>query len=192
MSAQLFPLAPGVSVAGRLDRADIDALAAAGVRTIINNRPDGEDAGQLPAAEARRIAEAHGIAYHQLGASMGFDPHARGGKRALADRRSRPARHRHRRSAGRRGAVALEGQAAEGVGSPTVFPKIPAKGDRRRNDKTSAASPTTSHHHTSSRPIQKNTSARELRPSPGTGETIAWRARRNNSSHMTKSTAAII
>ena len=43
MSAQLFPLSPGVSVAGRLDRADIDALAAAGVRTIINNRPDGED-----------------------------------------------------------------------------------------------------------------------------------------------------
>ena len=58
MPAQLFPLSPGVSVAGRLDRADIDALAAAGVRTIINNRPDGEDPGQLPAAEARRIAEA--------------------------------------------------------------------------------------------------------------------------------------
>ena len=66
MSAQLFPLAPGVSVAGRLDRADIDALAAAGVRTIINNRPDGEDPGQLPAAEARRIAEAQGIAYHHI------------------------------------------------------------------------------------------------------------------------------
>src|SRR5439155_23728513 len=66
MSAQLFPLAPGVSVAGRLDRADIDALAAAGVRTIINNRPDGEDAGQLPAAEARQMAEARGIDYHHI------------------------------------------------------------------------------------------------------------------------------
>src|SRR6516165_2088441 len=66
MPAQLFPLAPGVSVAGRLDRADIDALAAAGVRTIINNRPDGEDPGQLPAAEARRLATAHGIAYHHI------------------------------------------------------------------------------------------------------------------------------
>jgi uncharacterized protein (TIGR01244 family) len=66
MAPQLFPLAPGLSVAGRLDRADIDALAEAGVRTIINNRPDGEDAGQLPAAEARRIAEAHGIAYHHI------------------------------------------------------------------------------------------------------------------------------
>ena len=66
MSPQLFPLAPGLSVAGRLDRAEIDSLAGAGVRTIINNRPDGEDPGQLPAAEARRIAEAHGIGYHHI------------------------------------------------------------------------------------------------------------------------------
>ena len=36
------------------------------MRTIINNRPDGEDPGQLPAAEARRLAEAHGIAYHHI------------------------------------------------------------------------------------------------------------------------------
>lgn len=62
----LANLAPGISTAGKLDRADIDALAAAGVKTIINNRPDGEDPGQLPAAEARRIAEAHGIAYHHI------------------------------------------------------------------------------------------------------------------------------
>jgi uncharacterized protein (TIGR01244 family) len=66
MAAQLFPLTPELSVAGRLDRADIVALAAAGVRTIINNRPDGEDPGQLPAAEARRIAATHGIAYHHI------------------------------------------------------------------------------------------------------------------------------
>jgi uncharacterized protein (TIGR01244 family) len=52
-----------VSVAGGLDQADIEALAGAGVRAIINNRPDGEDPGQLPAAEARRIAEARGIVY---------------------------------------------------------------------------------------------------------------------------------
>ena len=62
----LAELAPGISVAGKLDRADIEALAAHGVRTIINNRPDGEDPGQLPAAEARRAAAAHGIAYHHI------------------------------------------------------------------------------------------------------------------------------
>ena len=69
MSSQLPPLAnlaPGLSAAGKLDRADIEALAEAGVRTIVNNRPDGEDPGQLPAAEARQIAEAHGIAYHHI------------------------------------------------------------------------------------------------------------------------------
>jgi sulfide:quinone oxidoreductase len=62
----LAELAPGLSAAGKLDRSDIEALAQAGVRTIVNNRPDGEDPGQLPAAEARQIAEAHGIAYHHI------------------------------------------------------------------------------------------------------------------------------
>jgi sulfide:quinone oxidoreductase len=59
-------LAPGVSAAGALGRSDIEALAQAGVRTIVNNRPDGEDQGQLPAAEARDIAEGLGIAYHHI------------------------------------------------------------------------------------------------------------------------------
>jgi len=62
----LAELAPGLSAAGKLDRNDIEALAEAGIRTIVNNRPDGEDPGQLPAAEARRIAEARGIAYHHI------------------------------------------------------------------------------------------------------------------------------
>jgi len=66
MAPQLVSLAPGLSVTGRLDRPDIEALARAGVRTIINNRPDGEDPGQLPAAEARHLAEALGIAYHHI------------------------------------------------------------------------------------------------------------------------------
>jgi uncharacterized protein (TIGR01244 family) len=66
MSAELLALAPGLSVAGALDRTDIEALAKAGVRTIVNNRPDGEDPGQLPAAEAKRLAEAHGLAYHHI------------------------------------------------------------------------------------------------------------------------------
>jgi uncharacterized protein (TIGR01244 family) len=69
MSSPLPPLAelaPGLSAAGALGTADLEALAAAGVRTIINNRPDGEDPGQLPADEARNLAEAHGIAYHHI------------------------------------------------------------------------------------------------------------------------------
>ena len=66
MAAQLVSLGPELSVTGRLAGPDIEALARGGVRTIVNNRPDGEDQGQLPAAEARRIAEAHGLAYHHI------------------------------------------------------------------------------------------------------------------------------
>jgi sulfide:quinone oxidoreductase len=62
----LAELAPGLSAAGNLGRADIEALADQGVCTIVNNRPDDEDPGQLPAAEARRIAEARGLAYHHI------------------------------------------------------------------------------------------------------------------------------
>lgn len=62
----LMELAPGLTATGALGAADIEALAAAGVKTIINNRPDGEDPGQLSADEARRLAAAHGIAYHHI------------------------------------------------------------------------------------------------------------------------------
>ena len=62
----LAQLAPGLSAAGKLDRADIEALADSGVKTIINNRPDGEDPGQLPAADARKLCESRGIAYHHI------------------------------------------------------------------------------------------------------------------------------
>jgi sulfide:quinone oxidoreductase len=62
----LAELAPGLSAAGKLDRADIEALADAGIKTIINNRPDGEDPGQLPAADARKLAESRGMAYHHI------------------------------------------------------------------------------------------------------------------------------
>jgi sulfide:quinone oxidoreductase len=65
-SPPLAELAPGLSATGKLDRADIEALGKAGVKTIINNRPDGEDPGQLPAADARRLAESLGIAYHHI------------------------------------------------------------------------------------------------------------------------------
>jgi uncharacterized protein (TIGR01244 family) len=62
----LMNLAPGLTATGALSRDDIEALAASGVKTIINNRPDGEDPGQLPADEARQLSAAHGIAYHHI------------------------------------------------------------------------------------------------------------------------------
>jgi uncharacterized protein (TIGR01244 family) len=52
-----------VYVAPQLEAADFEAARAAGVRTIINNRPDGEAPDQLPSAEAAQLAEAAGLDY---------------------------------------------------------------------------------------------------------------------------------
>jgi uncharacterized protein (TIGR01244 family) len=62
----LMQLAPGLTAAGALTADNIEALAASGVKTIVNNRPDNEDPGQLSADEARRLCAAHGIAYHHI------------------------------------------------------------------------------------------------------------------------------
>jgi uncharacterized protein (TIGR01244 family) len=62
----LMQLSPGLTAAGALSADNIEALAASGVKTIVNNRPDNEDPGQLPADEARRLCTAHGIAYHHI------------------------------------------------------------------------------------------------------------------------------
>jgi sulfide:quinone oxidoreductase len=62
----LMDLAPGLTAAGALSGDDIEELAKAGVKTVINNRPDNEDAGQLAADEARRLCAARGIAYHHI------------------------------------------------------------------------------------------------------------------------------
>jgi uncharacterized protein (TIGR01244 family) len=66
MPPPLMDLAPGLTAAGALSRDDIEALAASGVKTIVNNRPDGEDPGQLSAEEARQLCAARGIAYHHI------------------------------------------------------------------------------------------------------------------------------
>jgi uncharacterized protein (TIGR01244 family) len=63
---RLMELASGLTAAGALSADNIEALAAAGVKTIINNRPDGEDPGQLAAGEAQALCAKHGIAYHHI------------------------------------------------------------------------------------------------------------------------------
>ena len=55
-----------VFVAGQLGPDDFAAAKAAGVRTVINNRPDGEAFDQLPSAEAERLARAAGLDYLHL------------------------------------------------------------------------------------------------------------------------------
>ena len=53
-------------VAGQINASDFNTLKQAGISTIINNRPDGEESGQLSAAEAEKLAAEHGINYHYL------------------------------------------------------------------------------------------------------------------------------
>ncbi len=52
-----------LSVAGQISKADIAEIAKAGFGTIINNRPDNEEPGQLDHAEAEAEAKKLGLEY---------------------------------------------------------------------------------------------------------------------------------
>ena len=56
----------GLHVAPQITEQDIAAAADAGIKTIINVRPDGEQATAMTSADARALAEARGLAYHHL------------------------------------------------------------------------------------------------------------------------------
>lgn len=53
-------------VAGQITAQDIPTIAEAGIKTIINNRPDGEEIGQPNHNEINELAESHNIDYHYL------------------------------------------------------------------------------------------------------------------------------
>jgi sulfide:quinone oxidoreductase len=63
---QLTQVNDFLSVAGQIDKNDIAEFARQGYRAIINNRPDGEEPGQLTHEEAAAEAAKHGIEYHYL------------------------------------------------------------------------------------------------------------------------------
>jgi uncharacterized protein (TIGR01244 family) len=60
-----------LAVTAQPSRADIRRFAELGYRTIINNRPDGEEAGQLSAAEAKAEAAGAHLAYVHLPVKVG-------------------------------------------------------------------------------------------------------------------------
>ena len=62
----IYRLSELCAVAGQIDPNEVEALAAEGFRTIICNRPDGEDAGQPTADEIAQACEAHGITFHHI------------------------------------------------------------------------------------------------------------------------------
>ena len=60
---KVLELEPQVYVSGQLFEHDIRLAAQQGVRSIVNNRPDGESPGQPESADLARIAEELGITF---------------------------------------------------------------------------------------------------------------------------------
>ncbi|HFC05015.1 MAG TPA: TIGR01244 family phosphatase [Rhizobiales bacterium] len=56
----------GVFIAPQLMTGQIEQLAAQGIKTIVNNRPDGERGFYPASAEVAKVAAEHGIAYHYI------------------------------------------------------------------------------------------------------------------------------
>lgn len=54
------------SVSPQLEAGDIEAAAAAGFKTILNLRPDGEKPGYISDTEAADIAAGHGLDYRHI------------------------------------------------------------------------------------------------------------------------------
>ena len=60
-----------LSVSAQIDEADVAKLAEQGFRSLINNRPDGEVAGQPESAALAATAARHGMAYLHLPVTPG-------------------------------------------------------------------------------------------------------------------------
>lgn len=55
-----------ITLSGQITPDDVAELARMGVKTVVNNRPDGEEAGQPTSAEIAEACQAHGIAYAHI------------------------------------------------------------------------------------------------------------------------------
>jgi uncharacterized protein (TIGR01244 family) len=63
---RVLELAPQVYVSGQLFEHDIRLVAKQGVRSIMNNRPDGESTGQPLSADLAKTAEELGMTFLHL------------------------------------------------------------------------------------------------------------------------------
>lgn len=55
-----------VSIAGQITPDQVPTIAENGFKTIINNRPDGEEPGQPTSADIAAAAEQAGVAYKEI------------------------------------------------------------------------------------------------------------------------------
>lgn len=63
LQMRVLELEPGVYVSGQLFEHDVRLLAKQGVRSIVNNRPDGESVGQPKSADLATLAEELGVTF---------------------------------------------------------------------------------------------------------------------------------
>lgn len=64
----------GIMVSGQIAPHEVAGLAQQGVTVLVNNRPDGEEAGQPKAVEIEEAATAAGIFYHFVPIIRGIGP----------------------------------------------------------------------------------------------------------------------
>jgi uncharacterized protein (TIGR01244 family) len=63
---KLVKLTDNIAVSAQITPEDVAAIAAAGYKVLINNRPDGEEAAQPSAAEIAASAQVEGLEYHHM------------------------------------------------------------------------------------------------------------------------------
>ena len=62
----IVKLTDNIGISAQVTPEDIDAIAAAGFKVLINNRPDGEEANQPTSAALAVAAQAAGMEYHHM------------------------------------------------------------------------------------------------------------------------------
>jgi sulfide:quinone oxidoreductase len=66
LAMRIVQLSDNYSVTMQIDPDDVESFAQDGFKTIICNRPDGEEFGQPTSASVREACEKHGIAFHMI------------------------------------------------------------------------------------------------------------------------------
>lgn len=61
-----------ITVSGQITPDDVAELAKQGVKTIMNNRPDGEEPNQPTSEDIKTACTQHGIIYKQIAFSAGM------------------------------------------------------------------------------------------------------------------------
>ena len=79
-----------ISVSPQIDPADVTELAALGFAAIVNNRPDGEEAGQPEGEPIRLVVETMGLAYTAIPVAGDFSHAQIDAMRAALDAASGP------------------------------------------------------------------------------------------------------